>query len=803
MKKINFKKIAYFGCGVVVFCLVSFIFVWVIFGNSLPDVEDFDNAVIVQSVSIYDRTGEVMLYNNTASENRHIVSLDEIPDIVVKSTLAAEDHNFYSHGPISIPGILRSFIANLKSGSLAQGGSTLTMQLARNAFLSNEKKYERKLKEIILAFRLEGFYSKDDILEMYLNQVPYGYNAYGVESGSRLYFNKPVTDLSLTEAVYLASILNAPSYLSPYGNHRDDLEARKEYVLKKMYKLGWISEKELEDSLEEEVVFVPKNVSMIAPHFVAYIQQLLVEKYGKDRVESGGLKVISTLDIDLQRMAEKAVLEHSVLNEEKFGVKNMALLSQDPKTGQILAMVGSKDFFDLEDEGNFNAVFGLRQPGSSFKPFAYVKAFEKGYTPDTVVFDLQTNFSNNSDPYVPVNYDHEYIGPVNLRNALAQSRNVPAVKTLYLAGLDNVINFAKECGVTTLTEKPSYYGLPLVLGGGAVNLYEMVGAYSVFAQDGVYHEQSPILKVIDYDGTVLYEYEDSYTEVIDSNYVRMLNDVLSDNVARTPLYGTYYNPMFFGNNIPVAAKTGTSQDYRDAWIFGYTPNLVTGVWVGNNDYSPIKKEGSGGMVAAPVWHDFMEQAIVKMGIEYFFPPVIPKISKPMLNGEYVTQIDDTVQIHSILYYVDKNNPLGRIPKYPSFDSQFDNWEETVVNWANKMFVGFDGKLNAEFNSDIYAVSFKEEGEAGEAMQMEFVSPVNGGNFSANLEVKVIGDYLVKKEVYLNDMYLGELNFIENVNGYKIYKYMLPTEGISGACVIKVRLVNKNGDVLEKYINVYR
>ncbi|MDD4122762.1 MAG: penicillin-binding transpeptidase domain-containing protein [Candidatus Pacebacteria bacterium] len=316
---------------------------------------------------------------------------------------------------------------------------------------------------------------------------------------------------------------------------------------------------------------------MIAPHFVAYVQQLLVEKYGKDRVESGGLKVISTLDIDLQRMAEKVVQEHSVLNEEKFGVKNMALLSQDPKTGQILAMVGSKDFFDLEDEGNFNAVFGLRQPGSSFKPFAYVKAFEKGYTPDTVVFDLQTNFSNNSDPYVPVNYDHEYVGPVNLRNALAQSRNVPAVKTLYLAGLDNVINFAKECGVTTLTEKPSYYGLPLVLGGGAVNLYEMVGAYSVFAQDGVYHEQSPILKVIDYDGTVLYEYEDSYTEVIDSNYVRMLNDVLSDNVARTPLYGTYYNPMFFGNNIPVAAKTGTSQDYRGAWIFGYTPNLVTGV----------------------------------------------------------------------------------------------------------------------------------------------------------------------------------------------------------------------------------
>jgi membrane peptidoglycan carboxypeptidase len=304
---------------------------------------------------------------------------------------------------------------------------------------------------------------------------------------------------------------------------------------------------------------------MIAPHFVAYVQQLLVEMYGKDKVESGGLKVISTLDIDLQREAEKVVLEHSVANEEKFGVKNMALLSQDPKTGQILAMVGSKDFFDLEDEGNFNAVFGLRQPGSSFKPFAYLKAFEKGYTPDTMVFDLQTNFSNDSNsPYVPVNYDHEYIGPVNFRNALAQSRNVPAVKAMYLAGLDNVINFAKDCGISTLAEKPSYYGLPLVLGGGAVNLYEMVGAYSVFAQDGVYHDQSPILKVIDYDGTVLYEHEDKSQEVIDSNYVRMLNDVLSDNAARAPLYGTYYNPMFFGNNIPVAAKTGTSQDYRDA-----------------------------------------------------------------------------------------------------------------------------------------------------------------------------------------------------------------------------------------------
>jgi len=330
--------------------------------------------------------------------------------------------------------------------------------------------------------------------------------------------------------------------------------------------LGYITKTEGENAKKEKVAFVAKNIRMIAPHFLGYITQELVKKYGEDTIQSGGLTVISSLDLDLQAKAEESVKKYSALNETNYSVKNMALLSEDPKTGQILAMVGSRDFFDLDNEGNFNAVFALRQPGSSFKPFAYLTAFKKGYTDRTVVFDLPTNFSTDiSHPYTPKNYDGKFRGPVDLRNSLAQSLNIPAVKILYLAGINDTLNTAKSLGIDTLTEDANYYGLPLVLGGGAVKLYEMVGAYSVFSQEGMYHKQNTILKVTDQSGKVLEEFKDDVNQVFDAEPIRLLNNILSDNVARAPLYsGGLNNPLFFGEGIPVAAKTGTSQDSRDA-----------------------------------------------------------------------------------------------------------------------------------------------------------------------------------------------------------------------------------------------
>jgi membrane peptidoglycan carboxypeptidase len=326
-----------------------------------------------------------------------------------------------------------------------------------------------------------------------------------------------------------------------------------------------LSDSDLKKYKEFKTEFKTKKQAILAPHFVSYIQAELANKYGEDLVQRGGLKIITTLDYDLQKKAEEIVKTYGDLNEKNYDIKNMALVAEDPKTGQILAMIGSRDFWNFEIDGNFNAAFGLRQPGSSFKPFVYLNAFKKGYSPDTIVFDTKTNFSTDvNSPYIPINYDKLFRGPVSLRNALAQSLNVPAVKMLYLAGVEDSIMLAKSFGINTLVDGKSQYGLSLVLGGGAVNLYEMVGAYSVLSQEGVKHKQVTILKVSDREGKVLEEYKDDSSLVFTGNQINMINDVLSDNVARTPLFHTSDNAMFFGNNVDVAAKTGTSSDSRDA-----------------------------------------------------------------------------------------------------------------------------------------------------------------------------------------------------------------------------------------------
>lgn len=661
--------------------------------KSLPDPSVSGNWQIIESTKIYDRTGQVLLYEINSQGKRTIIPFDQIPDYVKQATIAAEDQNFYSHSALDWRAIIRAVFTNLIHGGAVQGGSTITQQLAKNAFLTPEKTFTRKFKEALLSYWIEKYYSKDQILSLYFNQISYGAGANGIEAASQTYFGKSTKDLRLVEAATLAALPKSPSYYSPWGPHLDELMQRKNYVLDQMYKSGLIDEEEKNRNQSITPKFAEQNLGNIkAPHFMMMVKDYLINKYGEDAVNRGGLKVITTLDWNLQQIAERVVKEGAQRNNDLYKGKNAALAAQDPKTGQILALVGSTDYFDSQNEGNFNvAAQGLRQPGSSIKPFAYVTLFKKGYSQDTVVFDAPTEFSTDSSCPItninyggenklcfhPQNFDHQFRGPVNLRSALAQSINVPAVKVLYLAGLNDVIQTANTFGITTLTD-PQRYGLSLVLGGGEVKLIDMVNAYSVFAQGGVKHQQAMVLSVEDANGSKLETYLDKAQQVIEPQYTRMINDILSDSEARKPLFQNSFNLTVFDDR-EVALKTGTTDDYRDAWAMGYTPSIAVGVWAGNNHQEPMQKNAGSILAAIPIWSAFLKDALNSVPNESFNKPDPVSETKPMLNGQYV--FNNT--IHDILYYVDKNNPLGDMPQSPQDDSQFNNWEIPVQIWIKQ------------------------------------------------------------------------------------------------------------------------
>jgi len=666
--------------------------------KELPNPEQFVNRQISQSTKIYDRTGQILLYEIHGEEKRTTISFEEIPEYAKQATLAIEDQEFYRHSAFDWRAIIRAFVVNIIKGRVVQGGSTITQQLARNAFLSPERTYTRKIKELILAHWIEQRYSKDQILNLYLNQIPYGTNAYGIEAASQTFFSKPANDLTLSEAAVLAALVKAPSYYSPWGIHQDELEQRKNYVLEQMFKLGFIDEQQKQLAQNTKPKFSNQSIGSIkAPHLVMMVYDYLSGKYGEDVVEKGGLRVITTLDWPLQELAEKTVKEGAERNTQLYQGKNAALVAQDPKTGQVLALVGSKDYFDVENEGNFNvAVQGLRQPGSALKPFAYLTAFQKGYSPEAVVFDLPTEFSsynnicpltninfNDDNPlcFHPENFDGRFRGPVNLRTGLAQSINVPSVKVLYLAGLADTLKTVQAFGLTTLTN-PSRYGLSLVLGGGEVKLIEMVGAYSVFSQEGIKHHQSLILEVKDSQGRILEKYLDQATQVVEPQYAKIINNILSDIEARSGLFQNSLNLTVFPDR-EAALKTGTTNDYKDAWAIGYTPTLVVGVWTGNNNNKPMQKQAGSILAAVPIWHAFMSKALENQPAEFFNKPEAAPQNKPILWGEYISN----GEAHDILYYVDKNNPLGPQPLNPESNSQFWNWELPVKAWWQQQLPG--------------------------------------------------------------------------------------------------------------------
>ena len=702
---------------------------------SIPSIDNFENRKVSESTKIYDRTGNIVLYDVHGNVRRTAVPLAEISPFIQKAAIAIEDDQFYQHNGFRPRAFLRAVLVNLglREGYAGQGGSTITQQVVKNTLLTTDKTLWRKLEEIILALRLERVYSKDQILETYLNEIGYGGTVYGAEEASQYFFNVSAKDVDLAQAAYLAALPQAPTRLSPFGNHRDELDARQKLVLAKMLENGFISKEEHDQAAAEKVQFKATQLSGIkAPHFVFYVREYLEEKYGPDEVENGGLRVITTLDYDLEQKAEQVVHDYALKNEKNFNASNAGLVAIDPKTGQVLAMVGSRDYFDDTIDGQVNVTLAHRQPGSSFKPIVYATAFGEGYTPETVVFDLKTQFSTACDPndvlndeppcYSPENYDGNFRGPMTLRNALAQSQNIPAIKVLYLAGINDALKTARALGITTLADADRY-GLTLVLGGGEVTLLDLTGAYSVFANDGVRNPPTGILRVEDKRGHILESFEEKSEQLIDSQVARQISDVLSDNVARTPEFGAN-SPLYFpGYN--VADKTGTTNDFRDTWIVGYTPGIAIGTWAGNNDNSPMVKKIAA-FIVAPMWHEVMAYALEKYPSEDFVPPS-PDAENlpPVLMGNWNS--NPSQGIHDILYWIDKGNPRGGPPLNPFADVQTAHWEFPVQLWVSQ---GGALALGASTSP-----AFPVGGPAVPAANpLSFVSPQNGQYFPWGMPV---------------------------------------------------------------------
>lgn len=780
--------------------------------KTLPPVAQLDSNTKTESTKIYDRTGQILLYEVYGEERRTILPAEKIPGVMRQAVIAVEDKDFFNHPAFDITAMIRALIADILNQRASQGGSTITQQLARNAFLTTERSITRKVKEIILAYRIEKIYSKDEILNLYLNQIPFGQNSYGIEAASRTYFAKSATDLSLSEATLLAAVAKGPSYFSPWGSHLVELEGRRQYVLEQMEKIGFIDKQQLEDARANRprVLTEPQKANFnIAPHFVIYVQDYLNQKYGEDFVRQSGMKVTTTLDVEMQKLANIKIAEGGKRNIELNNGHNAAMVAEDATNGQILAMVGSRDYSaDSEPAGciegesclfesKFNvATQGLRQPGSSLKPFVYSLAFKDGLTPDTVVFDVPTEFSadnpscpavpnlidNNKECYHPQNYDRLFRGPIMLKDALSRSLNVPAVKVLHLVGLNRAISWLEKFGLTTLND-PNRIGLSLILGGGEIKLIELTNAYATLANDGIFNSQVVILKIEDSKGNILEEFESKPERVVDEQYARLVNDILSDPELRRPLFGS----NLALTQVPgkqIALKTGTAENYVDAWAFGYSPRLVVGIWAGNNNRYPLGKQGSSVLAAIPTWHAFASEAFKNEPALTFIKPEPIYTTTPVLQG-----IIDKTNIHDILYFLNRAS-----------DSQYQNWEESTKSWVN-----ING-MPIYWGTATY--TFKNEGSlqttGNRGLSVNFIFPKNGDFIDSSSEIKteISSESNIKSiDLYLNGELLNHLagNFGTKTNQNFIFKQATLKPQNS----LLLRATNESNNSVEEEIIIFQ
>ncbi len=823
-KKEFFIKLLKFGGVLAGIGLLAVVVLFLYYMKDLPDPGKINKRVVNESTKIYDRTGENLLYEIHGEEKRTIVPFDQIPDTVKFATVVLEDQGFYNHFGIDIRGILRSVLKDIMKGSLAQGGSTITQQFVKNSILTSEKRISRKIKEVVLAIEIEQKFSKDEILQMYLNEIPYGSNAYGIEAAAQTFFGKHANELTLAQSAMLASLPKAPTYFSPSGSHVDRLDIRWRYALDRMAELGYITEEQAEEAKKEDVIsqISPIKENIKAPHFVLYVKEMLVNEFGEEAMEQEGFKVYTTLDWNLQQIAEKVVREGVDENGKKYNFSNAALVALNPKDGQILSMVGSKDYFDETIDGNVNVAIRLRQPGSSFKPYVYATAFSKGYSPDTILFDVDTDFSTDSDePYNPKNYDNKNHGPLKMKEALSMSLNVPAVKTLYLAGVKDSIKLAKSMGITSLND-PERYGLSLVLGGGEVKLVDHVSAFGVFANDGIKVEKTSILRVENSKGEVVKSYtSEEGKKVMKKNVARQITSILSDNSLRESVFGT--NNALVVSDRQVAAKTGTTNEWRDGWLIGATPSLAAGVWAGNNDNSAMAQGADGSYVAGPIWNKFMTEALKNRQKEVFEKPEKEETGKPVLDGDLEVETEIEVceydkgkfclansncpdnkkdkktffNAHSILHYVDVEDPLNEdYPEDPKKDPQYKNWEKAVRKWAEEKE---DRKERREipdrecksddFKDNSFSIDIKSPGDG---------STVNSQTFSIKTDIS--GDVDIDKVEFFFD---GKAIGSRKNSPYDL-EYKIPDDGNNKTVKIEVKAYDdqdrKSGDSVNASID---
>lgn len=839
----------FFTGAVAVLLLGGIFFIWVA-TLEIPQ-NNIDERIVAQSTKIYDETGEVLLYDVFKDERRTIVPLDDISENMILAIMAIEDDKFYEHNGVRPLALARAVYEKLRDPSQRlRGGSTITQQVIKNALLTDDRKIERKIKEMVLAWRLERQKTKDEIMEIYLNEIPFGGPVYGVEQAALSLFDKHASDLTITESAYLAALPKAPT---TYLNDRARFDGRALFIINRMKELGFISETEHQTAIAEEVVFVERvDRGIKAPHFVFYVQEQLEEQLidSDGALSQNGYRVQTTLNWDLQQKLEDVVATHTQRISDNYNASNLALVVVENKTGKIRAMVGSKDYFAEDIDGKFNITTAFRQPGSTFKPFVYAHAFERGYTPDTIVWDTPTEFSQSCFPdgeprqtgfedrcYKPNNYDLRFRGPIKLRDALAQSLNIPAVKLLYLVGVGESMNLARDLGITSLTKAPSFYGLNLVLGGGEVRMIDMASAYSTFANNGERHAMAIWEEVTDREGVVLDEYSDYSEQVLSANVAAMVNDVLSDNDAKRPMFGTY-SRLYYEDGRDVAVKTGTTNNYRDVWTAGYSSDVTVVVWAGNNDNTPMSSSPSSSIVG-PFWRDAMDVALEYYGTEAFTPYAIEGYEdlKPVLRGNYegggIVYVDPeteevienpteeeleagiyeprgSVTYHSILHYVNRADVRGPVPQNPSVDGLYEHFEYGVDIWTEEQ--GWADRVSSstinELLDQIQEITGEgdvddDSSESNAPFNFSIATPLDGkivlGNDRTTIRINTVGD---EKEIdtiyyYLNNTYLGS-------GGYRMTSLSERFEDIRGVQEeneLKVVVEKTNGQRIEKTITV--
>jgi len=681
------------------------------------------------STRIYDRNG-VLLYDLFDTERRTPISISQVPDQLKQAVVATEDKDFYKHRGFDILTLLR-IPYNVVMRQRVVGGSTLTQQLVKNVLLSNERTLSRKFKELVLAIQIERTFSKDQILEMYLNEAPYGGTAWGVGTAAEIYFNKKVQDLSLVEAAILAGLPQRPSVYSPFSGKHDDQDVpywkvRARGVLAAMLKNDYLTDLAYQQALQdlESVVFQKAGTDIKAPHFVFYVKDQLEQQYGEELVEKGGLQVTTSLDLSLQDEAQKIVAEE-IDKIKDLNITNGSVVVMNPKTGEILAMVGSKDYFDQTIDGQFNvAANGLRQPGSSIKPVTYLGMLKRGYSPASMLVDAETSFTPNATadkPYQPKNYDGKFHGPVTLRNSLGSSLNIPAVKSLAIVGVPNFLQLAYDLGFETLAPTEANlkrFGLALTLGGGEVHLLDSVTAYSAFANGGTRVEPVSVLKIQTKDGQTLFEHKPvAGKQVMTGEEAFLINQILSDNSARLMAFGAN---SLLNTGKAIAVKTGTTNDQKDNWTIGWSQEIMVGTWVGNSNNSAMKRVASGVTGASPIWRRVIMMALDKgfKTPDWVIPAGIEKVLVDSLSGfpehdgysakeEYF--IKGTVpalpdQIHAKLKLCRGENKLATDAKIAAGD--YDEREAIILkendpvsqDGMNRWQIGIDNWINGQDDS---------------------------------------------------------------------------------------------------------